>query len=247
MDITSVVATYAIAVAGGFFGATVGGGGLVMIPYMMMLGLPPQVAIASARFGDLGLAVTSSIQFWRSGQIVWKYVPVLTAVSLVGAIIGANILLSVQPEHLRTIAAVILVALLPLVIFRRDVGVVRREVSRLTKALSTCAYFIIQTFTGFFGAGTGPLAYYTLMIGHGLTIIEAVATHMIPFLVLGLASVAVFAAHGLIDYPTGIILLAGTATGGYIGAHVAVRKGARWIKGAFAVMVIAAALKLLFF
>lgn len=247
MDPLATLSSFLIAAIAGFFGATVGGGGLLMIPYLMFLGLPPQVAIASARFGDIGLAVTSSVKFWRANQILWQYVPVLAVLSLVGSLIGANILLSINPDNLQIIAAVILLCLLPFVLFKREVGAVRREVSTFSRTLSSGIYFVIQTFTGFFAAGTGPLVYYTLMAGFGLTIVEAVATQMIPFLLLALSSVTIFAMHGLIDYQTGMILLAGTATGGYIGAHVAILKGARWLKGLFAIVVLVAALRLLFF
>lgn len=246
MEILAGLTTFAIGALAGFFGATVGGGGLLTIPYLMFLGFPPPVAIATARFGDIGLPLTSSVKFWKSNQIVWKYVPVLAALSLAGSIVGANILLAIEPDTLKTIAALLLLALLPFVLLKKEMGVVRREVSRLSRALSSLLYFVVQIFTGFFAAGTGPLAYYTLMAGFGLTIVEAVATNMIPFLILALSSVLVFAAHGLIDYSTGLILFGGTAMGGYIGAHIAIQKGARWIKGLFAIMVVAAALKLFF-
>ena len=247
MELLEIVVSFLVGAIAGFFGATVGGGGLLAIPFLMFTGLPPQIAIATARFGDLGLPITSTYKFWKSNQIVWKYVPLLSVVALLGSLIGANILLTIDPDRLEKVAALFLFALLPFVLFKKEIGTVRREVSRLSKTISTFVYFVIETITGFFAAGTGPLVYYTLMIGFGLTIIEAVATSMLPFLVLAISSVVVFAMHGLIDYSTGFIMLAGTATGGYFGAHVAISKGAVWIKGLFAIMVVAAGIKLLFF
>jgi len=247
MDVLHIVLSFIVGAVAGFFGATVGGGGMLAIPYLMFIGLPPQIAIASARFGDMGFAMTSIRKFWKSNQIVWEYVPMLAVISLAGSLIGANILLTIEPEYLQKVAAILLFLLLPFVVFKKEMGVVRREVSKRSELISACVYFLIQTVTGFFAAGTGPLVYYTLMAGFGLTIVEAVATQMIPFLVLAVSSVIIFAMHGLIDYPTGFVLLLGSAIGGYIGAHVAIRKGARWIKGLFAVMVLAAGLKLLFF
>jgi len=108
-------------------------------------------------------------------------------------------------------------------------------------------YFLIQIFTGFFGAGTGVFIFYILMLCFGLTITEAVATQSIPLLVLSISSLALFALHGIIDYEIGIVLLAGMALGGYIGAHFALKKGNKWIKGLFAVIVIISGIKLLFF
>lgn len=50
----------------GFFGSTVGGGSLLSIPFLIFLGLPPQVAIATDRFGGLGQATTALFKFWKS-------------------------------------------------------------------------------------------------------------------------------------------------------------------------------------
>lgn len=66
-------------------------------------------------------------------------------------------------------------------------------------------------------------------------------------LVLTVTSVTIFAVHGLVDYATGIVVLVGTAAGGYAGAHFAIQTGARWLKVLFAVMVAVASIKLLFF
>jgi hypothetical protein len=155
--------------------------------------------------------------------------------------------LSINQDILQKIAGILLLVLLPFIFLKRDIGVQRTETTKTKKALGSVAYFFIQTFTGFFGAGTGPFIFYTLMIGFGLTIIEAVATQIIPLLVLSISSLVIFALHGLINYKIGIALLAGMATGGYIGAHVALKKGSAWIKSLFVVLVVIAAVKLLFF
>lgn len=245
MDAFEILLSLAVGIIAGFFGATVGGGGLLAIPYLIFIGLPPQIAIATARFGDLG-GVAALRTFWKGGKIIWKYVPILAALSLGGSLIGANILLSVDPDALQKIAGVLLIVLLPFVAFKKEIGVVRREVSKRSKVVGGGIYFAIQTFTGFFAAGTGPLVFYTLVMTFGLTIVEAVATQLIPFLVLAISSVLIFALHGLIDYTIGIVVLLGTAAGGYIGAHFATRTDSRWLKVLFAVMVSAAGIKLLF-
>ncbi len=247
MEILTLVSYFALGALGGFLGATVGGGGLIMIPYLMFTGLAPQVAVASARFGDIGMGVVSSYKYWREGSIVWRYVPLLAVLSLGGSLVGANILLAIEADSLRKVAAVLLFALLPVVLFKKELGTVRREVGRLSKGIAASLFLLIETVTGFFAAGTGPLKYYTLVIGFGLTIVEAVATQMLPYLVLAVSSTIVFAMHGLIDYKAGLLLLAGNGLGGYLGAHVAIVKGSVWIKRLFVVMVVAAGVKLLFF
>ncbi len=247
MDILILVSLFLIGVFGGFFGATVGGGGLFMIPYLMFTGLAAPVAVASARFGDIGLAIAASYKYWKEKKILWKYVPILAILSLVGSLIGARILLAIDPSVLKTIAALLLFALLPIVLFKKKIGTEHREVSTVSRGVSSCLYFVLQTVTGFFGAGTGPLTQYTLMVGFGFTIVEGAATQMIPFLILTLSSTAVFAWYGLIDLASCIPLFIGSAVGGYLGAHFASKTSTGWLKALFAIMVIAAGFKLLLF
>lgn len=246
-EIITFILVFLVGVVASFFGSMVGGGSLLSIPFLIFLGLPPQVAIATDRFGGIGAATTAFLKFKKAEKIVWKYIPLLAVISLAGSLIGANILLSVDPKILQKIAGVLLLVLLPFVFLKRDIGVERTETSKLKKIFGSIIYFFIQTFTGFFGAGTGPFIFYTLMIGFGLSIIEAVATQILPLLVLSVSSIAIFTLKGIINYKIGIILLAGMATGGYIGAHVALKKGSAWVKSLFVILVVIAATKLLLF
>lgn len=236
-----------IGVIAAFFGSMVGGGSLLSIPALMFFGLPPQVAIATDRFGGIGPTITAFLKFRKAGKVVWKYVLWLSILSLAGSLIGANILLNIDPGFLQKLAGVLLLLLLPFVFLKRDIGVERNVVTKTKMVLGSIVYLLIQIFTGFFGAGTGPFIFYTLMIGFGLTIIESVATQLIPLFVLSVSSVVIFALNGLIDYQLGIALLAGMSIGGYIGAHVALKKGAAWVKGLFIILVVIASTKLLFF
>jgi len=238
-------AVFGIGVAAGALGATVGGGSLLSVPFLIFLGLPPAVAIATDRFAGLGAGVAGGVRFWIGGRIVWRHVPCLAAASLVGALVGASALLRADPEVLRAAVGVLLVLLVPLLFARRDLGVVATSPTRLRLGVGLVLYLAIQVLAGFFGPGTGTLVFYVLMVCFGLTITQAVATQAIPFLLATVASLVLFAAADLVDYAHGIVLLAGTAVGGFAGAHLALAGGDRWVRRVFAVVVVAAALRLL--
>ena len=245
--ITTLLSVFSIGIIAGVIGSMVGGGSLLSISFLIFAGLPPQVAIATDRFGSVGAAITAFFKFWKAQKIVWKHVPVLAALSLVGSVIGANILLNINSDTLQNIVGVILLVLLPFILLKQDIGVRRTKMSTLKMGLGLGCYFLVQIFTGFFGGGTGPIIFYLLMIFFGLTIIEANATQIIPVLLLYLSSLVLFALNGIINYELGVVLLAGMAIGGYLGAHLAIKKGNAWLKPIFAVVVVAAAIKLLFF
>jgi uncharacterized membrane protein YfcA len=81
----------------------------------------------------------------------------------------------------------------------------------------------------------------------GLTFIEANALDKLIWLINPVISVIIFALKGIIYYQIGIVLLLGMVIGGYLGAHTAIKKGNKFVKLAFSVVVIASAIKLLFF
>src|SRR5437016_2627042 len=84
---------FLIGITTGFVDSTGGPGGIITIPLLILLGFPPQVAIATDRVGIVGQSLAAIFKFWRAKKIVWKYVPILTIISLCGSLIGANILL----------------------------------------------------------------------------------------------------------------------------------------------------------
>jgi uncharacterized membrane protein YfcA len=79
----------------------------------------------------------------------------------------------------------------------------------------------------------------------GVTITQVAATQIFPFLILTLSSLILFAASGIIDYRLGLVLMAGTAIGGYVGAHIAITRGDRWVRGLLALIVLASGARLL--
>jgi uncharacterized membrane protein YfcA len=244
-DGLSLVAVSGIGVVAGTIGAMVGGGSLLSIPLLIFLGLPAPVAIATDRFAGLGAACTAGFRYWRAGEIVWRWVPWLGTASLVGSLVGANLLVRTDAARLEPIIGLLLLLLLPALFLRPAFGVETRDTSRSWRLAGFGLYFAIQLLTGYFGAGTGPLVFTTLMMCFGLTIVQAVATQVVPFLLLTVASVLVFGSHGIIDYRMGIALLLGTAIGGSLGAKLAIEKGAGWVRRVFAGIVALAALRLI--
>jgi hypothetical protein len=108
-------------------------------------------------------------------------------------------------------------------------------------------YFLIAVYDGFLGAGAGFLIAYLFIFVFGLTYIEANATEKIPFLFNAIVSISVFAGHHIINYPFGIAMMAGTLIGGYIGANTAVKRGDKFVRIAFIIIVVVSEIKFIFF
>lgn len=243
--IFEIILTLIIGMVAGFIGSIAGGGGLVSIPFLMFLGLPPQVAIATNKFGSVGLSLGAMYKFITKKKVIWKYVLPFSILSITGGLFGAKLLIDLPQELLTKIVGVVLLLLLP-VIFIKDIGVKKRKTTRLQKSLGIILYFLLMIFGGFFGGGAGTLIFYCLMFFMGFTIIQANATDIIPWFLLSLSTLIFFMFQGVVDYYNGIALFFGMLIGSYFGAHTAIKKGNKWVRIVFALVVVASGLKILF-
>lgn len=103
----------------------------------------------------------------------------------------------------------------------------------------------IGFYIGFIQAGVGFIIMAVLQLCLRL---DLVRVNMHKVFLVGLLTVpafVVFLAKGEIAWLAGVALAAGNAAGGWIGSHVAVRRGEKVIKIVFALAVIATAVKLL--
>lgn len=246
-EMIELLLVYLIGVAVSFIGSMVGGGGLLSIPLLVFLGLPPQVAIATNRFGSVGVAVGATTTYVKKKKIIWKYVIPVAVVALIGGYIGANILLAISEALAERIIGIALILFLPFLFIRREIGVVNVAVSRMRKGIGYTLLFMVDLWGGFFTGGTGIFRRYVLTHFFGVTIIEAGAIGSIPWLLTSLLALIIFIVHDVVNYQYGIILFIGMVIGGYFGAHTAIRKGDAWVKLVFAAVTVASALKMLFF
>jgi len=232
-------------IATGFFDSVLNAGGFVSIPSLVFLGLPPHAAIATDRFGALGRSSAAFYRYRKEKHILWKYVPILAALALVSSVVGAGFLVSVGSGLPKWAVGVFLLAVLPFLFLKKGLGTSHQQPSKQRKALGLAACFIIMAFGSFFGQGTGILIFYALTLLLGFTLIEVLATTTLPGLAFCIASAAVFALAGIINYPAAIALLAGMTAGGYAGAHTAIKTGNKWLKRIFAIFALTAGLALI--
>ncbi|MBU0586642.1 sulfite exporter TauE/SafE family protein [Candidatus Micrarchaeota archaeon] len=227
----------------------VAGGGIAIfiIPLLTIFGLPIQVAIATQKFGNLGSATTGTYRFGKDKKIIYKYAIPVVLLGMVGAAIGAQILIEINQEILSILVGIVILALIPIGLFGNSFGLIKKIPSKVDLTLGYFIHFINSIYGGFFGAGGGFFSMYTFIRFFGLDYLEANATLRLPWLASLLVSVPIFAFYGLIEYDVGVALILGTGIGGYIGSHIALKKGSRVVRIVFTIISILMALKLILF
>jgi hypothetical protein len=240
-----ILADGLLGLAAGFISALSTGGGLLTIPGLTLLGVPPVAAIATSRFGAVSAAISSTIRYQRSGAIDWRYMPYFAVVAVLAGIIGPRILLQLDEGLVENAVGLILLGLLPLLLLQKDLGVIERIVTRRRKIVGLGLLAAVLLYTTMFGAGSGILFLYVLVYCFGMRIIQANATCTVVSLIGSSVALVSFIQSGNVVFYLAIPLSIGALAGGYIGAHTALKKGSAWIKWLLAAVIIVSSVKLL--
>jgi uncharacterized membrane protein YfcA len=148
------------------------------------------------------------------------------------------------PEHLRPVVIVLLAGVAAFMIFYRPPHphAVRAAQGAGRRALlAGIIGAVIGCYDGFFGPGTGTflILAYAMLLGDPLD--AASANAKVANFASNLAAVALFGSKGLIVWKVALPMAAGQAIGGWLGAHVTVRRG----RGLVRIMTIVVSLALL--
>ncbi len=249
MDLSLLGIVFIVGIVAGFLGGfTSGAGNLISIPFLIFLGLPPQVAIATDRFGSLGYVASTLHAFSQSKKIVYAHLKILIILSIIGGAIGASLIIHINKDLLTHLIGLVIIILLPLIIWKKDLGVKKKKIpSQTVLIVGFFLYFLSALYDGFLGAAGRILVAYLLVFLFGISYTKANATEKVPYAFNAIISLVIFAAFGIINYMVGIALLLGELLGAYIGAHQAIQKGDKVVRIVMIIVVAACGIKLLVF
>ena len=207
-------------------------GGMIAIPSLILLGLPPHTAMASDRFGTLGATFSMFIKHAQAGTIKWKWVPLFVVLALIGGMGGTLIAVELNPEMLKNVLAACILITLPAMIYKGEIGVenLSAQKPKWMIALGLVLFLFILVYSGLVGMGTGTFLILVLCGLLGFTILQVQGTMTLPWIVVGLSSSYVFWQADLINWYACFAMLAGMTLGGYIGSHYAISMGNQKLK-----------------
>lgn len=214
-----------------------GGGGLISAPFFILIGLPPQVAVATTKFGALGLTLGSMAKFRKTEHVRKDFVIFLSFLSIVAAIVGSQILLASSNEYVERLVGVMMVVTVPF-LFMKDLGLQSFKPTYWKEVFGYVSYFIVLVLQAAFGAGVGMMLMVVMMGLLGFTALESSATRRIPGFILAIVSLGIYIFSDVVYYGHGLAMLAGMLVGGYVGSHIAVKKGDKFVKAVFAIVVV---------
>jgi uncharacterized membrane protein YfcA len=240
---------FLVSLVANLFSAFSGGGaGLIQLPVLIFLGLPFAVALATHKVASVALGIGATIRHLREESLERGLVTTILLFGLPGVVFGANIILNV-PERAAEIALGILTAGLGLYSWLNPgLGQSVQPVNRDGRGslIGGMVLFVIGVLNGSLTSGTGLFVTIWLVRWFGLDYRRAIAYTLILVGVFwnggGALTLGIL---GEIRWAWLPALLLGSLLGGYLGAHLAIRSGNRWIKRAFESVTLLVGIKLI--
>ena len=223
--------------------AIAGGGGLITLPALLAAGLPPHLAYGTNKGQSVWGSGAALATFWRGGRIDRRQAGVTFPLGLVGAALGAQLVLLIDNETLRPIAIAMLIGAASLLLVKkpmREEDAPPGAHARRYLALAALLALAIGAYDGFFGPGTGTFLIVGFVALCGKSLTRATADAKVVNFASNLAALAAFALAGTVAWSVALPMAAGQLAGGVVGARMAIRGGARLIR--IAVLVVSGAL-----
>ncbi|WP_018348625.1 sulfite exporter TauE/SafE family protein [Longispora albida] len=219
----------------GFIDSIAGGGALILVPALLFAGYSPQLALGTEKYVSTVGTLAALYNFAKDKRVVWSLVGVGVVFAVVGAFIGAQVILLFDTNTIGKIITFLVplglaVTLLPKKQKRDSDQIDLKSKKILFGAPALC--FVIGFYDGFFGPGTGSMLVLGFHLLLRLGLVEASATSKVFNLASNVGALIAFVWTGNILYLVGIPMLLANIAGNYVGSKVALRGGAKVVRGA---------------
>ncbi len=226
------------ALLAGFMDGVAGGGGLITVP-ALMLGLPAGTALPTILGTNKFMACTGATmaagRYVRSRTLDWREMVIPVLASALGAVGGVWLTYRVHPGFLRPLMLGLMVAMLAFTLLKPDLGSLHapRFGLRHQRGLAALIAVCLGFYDGFFGPGTGSVLIFLFVSVLGFDFLRSSALAKAVNWASNITAMVLFVWQGSWMPGVAISMAVANGTGGWVGAHVALTRGSRWVRTVF--------------
>jgi uncharacterized protein len=237
------------AVGAGAINAVVGSGTLITFPTLVAMGYPPVTSTMSNAVGLVAGNVTSTWGYRRELRGQWDRLVWQIPASILGAIVGAWLLLHLSPKVFAKVVPILLIIALILVVIGPRIqawaqeraakaGHSADEVSRGRSVAVVAGTFAVAVYGGYFTAAQGILLVGIMgaLLPESMQRMNA-AKNLLTLIVNLVAALAyTMAAFHHINWPVAGLIAGGSLVGGWLGARYGRRLSPNALRSAIVVV-----------
>ena len=225
-----------------------GGAGLLQLPALILSGVPYYQALAGHKFATVALGIGGSLRNYKSLGIDISVAWQILIFGLPGVIIGSSIVEFISEKYLYLILGIISILLAFYSFLKPDLGLSsgNNKLSLVHKIRFLVFIFLIGILNGSISSGTGLLVTILLIKTFEMDFLRAISLTFFTVGIFWNFIGAVFLTKlGSVPSNLLIILIIGSFTGGYFGAHLSKLNGNILIKKSFITVCILVGISLL--
>lgn len=211
-------------IVAGFVDSIAGGGGLITVPALLAIGLPPHLALGTNKLGST-MGVLTALGRYRGGGLVRvrDWVPAV-ACTAAGAACGTLLIQRLSADFLGWLIPVLLFVILVYTLASPDLGS-QPSRERLGRRLFQVIFGVGLGFhDGFFGPGTGAFWAMALVTLAGLDLRRATGATKVMNATSNVVALVFFALGGKVVLTVGLAMGAGQIIGATLGAQQVLRR-----------------------
>jgi hypothetical protein len=257
----------------GLFGV---GGGFLMTPLLMLIGIPPAVAVATGANQAIASSVSGVIAHWRRGNVDFKMGTVLLLSGVVGSSVGVWLFTLLrqfgQIDLIITLTYVVLLSIVGGLMLQESIGAIirrrkkpgkrhrhywvhglplkmrfRRSLLYISVLLPTSVGFFVGLLSAILGVGGGFIVVPAMIYLFGMPTAVVVGTSLFQIIfVTANVTVLQAASNQTVDVVLALLLLVGGVIGAQLGAGASARLQAEYLRGLLALLVLGMCLTLAF-
>ena len=213
-----------------------GGAGLLQLPALILSGVPYYQALASHKLATVALGLGGTLRNYKTINndiyVAWQ----ILIFGLPGVIFGSSIVKFISEKYLYLFLGIISIFLAFYSFFKSDLGLStgNNELNLIQKIKFLISIFLIGILNGSISSGTGLLVTILLIKTYGIDFLRAISLTFFTVGIFWNLTGSIFLSKiGPVPLNTLIILIIGSFTGGYFGAHLSKLKGNTLIKKSF--------------
>ena len=210
--------------------AIAGGGGLISLPAYSLAGLNYDFASGNNKFSSTFGTLMATIRYYKSGKLMVVPALIAAVAALPGSWLGTRAAMALGNRVMQIFMLFAIPVVGALVLFNRKEREVSRPVTRRQYPICVLIGLVIGFYDGFFGPGTGTFLIVLFTHLLGMDMVTASATAKPVNLFSNIASLATRIAAGNVLFALAFPAMACSVMGGWLGAKLALTKGAKLIR-----------------
>ncbi|MEJ2043317.1 MAG: TSUP family transporter [Reinekea sp.] len=230
---------FCVAVIAGWVDTLAGGGGLIVLPVLLMTGMSPVQALATNKCQGFVGTFTATTTLYMKRCLPTKGLLILMLYTALGAFVGTWLIQRIDTQWLSWAVPLLLIVVAIYFLMVPNLGTNETPARQTQAQWSRTCVPAIGFYDGFFGPGTGSFFAASGVIFRGKTLIEATVVAKPLNFTSNITSLLLFAAGGQVVWAAGLVMMLGQAVGAFIGTHFIFWGGAKLIRPLVIIMCLA--------